>query len=124
MTKAIAIVCSAYVRKHAAEVMNRLGADVAAFGYLKDAVEYLKSHRVDLVVLDPDCCNPGVRESIQIIRSISTETAIAVLIGWWDQRGVDLDKEHVCILSRPIRPEEIEELLKHIPSGRQVLYTW
>ena len=115
----VAVVCSAYVRKHLSQVIDRDGVDVFSFGYLKDAMEYLKGHEVDLVVLDPDCCNSGFTEAVRIIRNISMRTTIAGLVGWWDKRKDDLGREHICLLSRPIEPEEIDELLKEIILSRQ-----
>ncbi len=118
-TKTVVVVCSAYVRKHIAEVMSSMGAKVAAFGYLSDAMQYLESHSVDLIVLDPDCCDPNLSEVIRIVRCACTEAVIAFLVGWWDKRGSDLDKGQVHILSRPLKRTEIEELLKRVDSGQQ-----
>ncbi|GEM_PF-4445079 len=116
---AVVVVCSAYVRKHATQVIEWEGVGVVAFGYLDKAIEYLQRHNALLVVLDLDCCGGKNRETIHKISAISAATKIAFFVGWWEKGESGIEEEHVCYLSRPIRPDEVHELLTQVRSAAQ-----
>ncbi|GEM_PF-3807689 len=102
------------------EVIARMIADS---GYvpvtvdsLEDVLGLLSCDAIPLVILDADLCGGYYLEAIEKIHCVCPLTAVALLVGWWDERIREIFGKHKNFVYTPLRAWQVQGLLKRVLS--------
>lgn len=99
------------VQTRAVEILQRMGCNVLSLNNLDSAMNYLRRTAVDLVIVDADCCRSHYAETIDKIGIHSPLSRTALIVGWWDERVLELAGICQHFVYRPFRPKQIYQLL-------------
>lgn len=82
-----------------------------AFTRFEDSLQYLRSHRVDLVIMDADHDEPNWMIALRRIRAIRQKTRVVLL----SHSGDSAVKAHEAgvwdYLLKPVKPQQLQRIL-------------
>jgi DNA-binding NtrC family response regulator len=76
--------------------------------------ECLASAEYDLVVIDVDLGYPRVGALVEGLRALQPGTRVAMMLGWWDSRLLDMRLWSDLLIFKPTMLDQVRQVVKRV----------